>query len=226
MSNLTGSTISDTYGGVINIGPSGATGSLQSLTDGFGTTLPIQVSTTEINFTGTVTGISGTSGTSGISGSSGTSGSSSPSYYLSAYDTTDQTNAGATAANIITYNTTDFSSGISIVSNSQITISNTGKYNIQFSAQFQKSSGGDNTVDIWLKKNGSNVANSNTRLTLAGNPGYVVAAWNLLVDATGGDYYELAWSSADTTMELHADSAGVDPTRPAIPSIILSVVPV
>jgi len=204
MSNLTGSTISDTYGGVINIGPSGATGSLQSLTDGFGTTLPIQISTGEVNFTGTVSGL--------------------PSYYLSAYDTTDQTNAGATAANIITYNTTDFSSGISIVSNSQITISNSGKYNIQFSAQFQKSSGGEDTVDIWFKKNGSNVADSNTRLTLSGNPGYIVAAWNFLVDASGGDYYELAWSSSDTTMELHHDSAGINPTRPAIPSIILSVV--
>jgi hypothetical protein len=147
-------------------------------------------------------------------------------YYLSAYDTTDQTNAGATAANIITYNTTDFASGISIVSNSQITIANSGKYNIQFSAQFQKSSGGEDNVDIWLKKNGSNVANSNTKLTLAGNPGYAVAAWNLLVDATAGDYYQLAWASADTTMELHADGTGVDPTRPAIPSIILSVVPV
>ena len=57
MSNLTGTQIQNTYGGVINIGPSGATGSLQPLTDGFGTTLPIEISTTGVNFTGTVTGV-------------------------------------------------------------------------------------------------------------------------------------------------------------------------
>lgn len=57
MSNLTGETIKDTYGGVINIGPSGASASFQSLTDGLGNTLPLEISTTGVNFTGTVSGL-------------------------------------------------------------------------------------------------------------------------------------------------------------------------
>jgi hypothetical protein len=137
--------------------------------------------------------------------------------------TVSQPNAGATAANAITYNTTDLSRGVSVVSNSRITITNGGVYNIQFSAQLQKSSGGDDQVDIWLAKNGSNVANSNTTIMLHSNPGYEVAAWNFLVNAASGDYYELYWSSADTTAQIHAASAGTNPTRPAIPSVILSV---
>ena len=57
MSNLTGTQIQNTYGGVINIGPSGASTSFQSLTDGLGNTLPLEISTTGINFTGTVSGL-------------------------------------------------------------------------------------------------------------------------------------------------------------------------
>ena len=150
-------------------------------------------------------------------------GETSVSYYGNFLSTVTQPNAGATAANAITYNTTDLSSGVSVVSNSRITIANAGVYNIQFSAQLQKTSGGDDQVDIWLSKNGTNVPNSNTTIMLHSNPGYEVAAWNFLVNAASGDYYQLYWSSVDTTAVLHAASAGTNPTRPAIPSVILSV---
>jgi hypothetical protein len=150
-------------------------------------------------------------------------GESTVSNYGNFYSTVSQPNAGATAANAITYNTTDLTRGVSVVSSSRITIANAGIYNIEFSAQLQKSSGGDDQVDIWLAKNGSNVANSNTTIMLHSNPGYEVAAWNFLVNAAAGDYYELKWSSADTTAQIHAASAGTNPTRPAIPSVILSV---
>ena len=144
-------------------------------------------------------------------------------YYLAAYDTTDQTNAGATSVNKITYNTTDLSSGISIASSSRITLANAGIYNIQFSAQFAKTDGGDDVVDLWLCKNGSNVANSNTEVTIQGNNGNFLAAWNFVVQASAGDYYELCWSSADTAVRLDYRAAGTSPTRPAIPSVILTV---
>jgi len=144
-------------------------------------------------------------------------------YYGNFLSTVSQPNAGATAANAITYNTTDLTSGVSVVSSSRITVANAGIYNIEFSAQLQKASGGDDQVDIWLAKNGSNVANSNTTIMMHSNPGYEVAAWNFLVQANAADYYELYWSSADTTAEIHAAAAGINPTRPAIPSVILSV---
>ena len=150
-------------------------------------------------------------------------GETSVSHYGNFLSTVSQPNAGATAANAITYNTTDLTRGVSVVSSSRITIANAGIYNIEFSAQLQKSSGGDDQVDIWLAKNGSNVANSNTTIMLHSNPGYEVAAWNFLVQANAGDYYELYWHSADTTAQIHAAVAGTNPTRPAIPSVILSV---
>jgi hypothetical protein len=150
-------------------------------------------------------------------------GETAVSNYGNFYSTVSQPNAGATAANAITYNTTDLTRGVSVVSSSRITIANPGIYNIEFSLQLQKSSGGDDQVDIWLAKNGNNVANSNTTIMLHSNPGYEVAAWNFLVQANAGDYYELYWHSADTTAQIHAAVAGTNPTRPAIPSVILSV---
>jgi hypothetical protein len=145
------------------------------------------------------------------------------SFYGSFYSTQDQTNAGATSVNKMTLNTTDIASGVSIVSNSRVTIANAGIYNIQFSAQLDKTDSGDDVVDIWLQKNGSNVANSNTQTTLVGNNGKHVAAWNFVVAASAGDYFELCWHSADTGVFLNYVAAASTPSRPAIPSVILTV---
>ena len=145
------------------------------------------------------------------------------SFYGSFYSTQDQTNAGATATNKMTLNTTDIASGVSIVSNSRVTIANAGIYNIQFSAQLDKTDSGDDIVDIWLCKNGSPVANTNTQMTLVGNNGKHVAAWNFVVQASAGDYFEICWHSADTGVFLNYVAAASNPTRPAIPSVILTV---
>ena len=145
------------------------------------------------------------------------------SYYLSAYSTQDQTNAGATSVNKMTYNTTDFSNGVSIVSSSRITIANAGIYNIEFSAQYSKADSGDDTVQIWLCKNGSNMGNSNTEVTLIGNNGKHLASWNWFVNAAAGDYYEICWHSSDTAVTIDYQAAATTPTRPAIPSVILTV---
>ena len=143
--------------------------------------------------------------------------------YLAAYDVLDQTNAGATSVNLMKFRTTDISRDISIVSDSRITMAKAGIYNIQFSAQFDKGDSGDDTVQIWLRKNGDNVANSNTEMTLTGNAGKHVAAWNFVVQASAGDYYEIAWHSADTEVFINYIAAASTPTRPAIPSVILTV---
>lgn len=142
--------------------------------------------------------------------------------YLAAVDTQDQANAGATSVNLMKFRTTDISRDISIVSDSRITMAKAGIYNIQFSAQLDKTDSGDDTVQIWLRKNGQNVANSNTEMTLVGNNGKHVAAWNFVVQASAGDYYEIAWHSADTSVFINYIAETTSPTRPAIPSVILT----
>jgi hypothetical protein len=146
-----------------------------------------------------------------------------PEYFGSFYSAQDQASAGANTENKMTLNVTDISNGVSIVSNSRITIANAGIYNIQFSAQLDKTDSGDDAVDIWLCKNGSPVANTNTQTTLVGNNGKHVAAWNFFVNAAAGDYYELCWCSADASVSLNYIASQSTPTRPSIPSLILTV---
>jgi hypothetical protein len=78
MSNLTNTSIQDTYGGILNIGAAGLTGALQQVTDGFGNPLPFEVNSTEIAFTGTVSGLIGNTGPAGPTGATGPQGATGP----------------------------------------------------------------------------------------------------------------------------------------------------
>ena len=56
---------------------------------------------------------------------------SDPVPYGAFQDSTDQSAASTTTAYAITFNTTDFSKGVSVVSSSQITVKSAGVYNFQ-----------------------------------------------------------------------------------------------
>jgi hypothetical protein len=138
-----------------------------------------------------------------------------------------QTNSNVGNAVYMTLNNNEGSNGVSIVSNSQITTSRTGNYNIQFSAQMEKTDGGTDAVEIWLTKNGSSVANSATRLQIQGTNEKDVAAWNWLVNSANvNDYYQIAWASTDANMQLVAIGSGSTLSGVAVPSLIVTVVPV
>jgi hypothetical protein len=141
----------------------------------------------------------------------------------SIYDTTLQTNAGATAVNLMTYDSIDFAAYVSIENGTDIVVDQSGYYNLQFSAQFDKTDGGDDKVQIWLRKNGEDVPYTNTEVTIVGNNGKFVAAWNFFVSLDKLDYVQLAWHSTDTNMRIFAGAAGTNPTRPEIPSVILTI---
>jgi hypothetical protein len=147
-------------------------------------------------------------------------------YWGSFWSTQDQSAANTTTAYPITFNNTDGdSSGVAIVSNSRVTFSYSGVYDIQFSAQADRVSGlGADTIDIWFRKNGTDVPDSNTVVTVSGsaNASKTVAAWNYVVSVDASDYVELVWRTSDTNLQLIADSAGTSPTRPAVPSVILT----
>ena len=144
-------------------------------------------------------------------------------YVGSFYDTTDQTNPVANTANKMTYNTSSISDGVTIDNNSRIKVLHDGNWNIQFSAQLTKAGGGDSSIDIWLMKNGNNLDYTNTRVHVIGNGAKVVAGWNWVFGAQANDYFEIAWSSPDKSMTIYHEAVTTNPTRPAIPSVILTV---
>lgn len=139
------------------------------------------------------------------------------------HHTLTQLSAGANQINKMVFNTTTLSDGVSVNSNSRITVAYNGIYNLEFSAQIQKTDGGTDNIDIWLQINGSNVDYTNTRIELAGNSAKSVASWNFLISLSAGQYAELCWSSADVDVNLHAEGPLVTPTRPGIPSVIATM---
>jgi hypothetical protein len=166
------------------------------------------------------TGPAGTTGSQGIQGPTGTGGSLG--YYFSGFDTTTQTNLGATFANAFRVNTTAESNGIFITQSSKLVFENQGTYNIQFSAQLDKTDSGSDEIEIWLSKNGTNVDWTNTTMELQGNNTELVASWNFMLSLNSNDYLELYWHSNDVDMRVLTRATQSNPDRPAIPSIILT----
>jgi hypothetical protein len=146
----------------------------------------------------------------------------SPIPHGSYYDTTTQTNPVADTVNLITYD--------SVVSEfqiergkptSKIYVADTGLYNIQFSAQLDKTGGSASAVLIWPRINGVNVSYSATKIVIDGPNSEIVASWNFLLPLVGGNYFELAWQSSDTNVVILQEAASGN--VPEIPSIILTV---
>ena len=145
-------------------------------------------------------------------------------FYGAFCSTGSQTNPVGNVSRSMQLETTEHSNGVTIVSGSRITIANRGTYNLQFSAQLEKTNNGVDTVYIWFKKNGSNVARSTTSLDVAkqaGGSGRLVAAWNYIDTMNSGDYLEIIWQSADTNMRLAYDPAAGN--YPSIPSVIATL---
>jgi len=140
------------------------------------------------------------------------------------FSTTDQGPFAANAIQAFTFNDVDWANDIILIDMTKLTMINAGKYNIAFSAQLHQTNG-SGIVNIWLNKNGTPVANSNTKVAITANNPYSVAAWNLFVDAAAEDYYELMWSSDsnNTVIEYEAATGSGATLHPAVPSIILTV---
>lgn len=142
--------------------------------------------------------------------------------YGSFFDLTDQTAAAINTAYAMSFDTTDLSNGVYIGSpTSRVYVDRLGVYDIQFSAQLDKTSASKGNVWIWLDKNGTAVADSATQVTLQGSSAATVAAWNFLLQLNAGDYFRLMWSTDDVDCFIkHETSAS---PVPVVPSIILTV---
>ena len=98
-------------------------------------------------------------------------------------------------------------------------------YNVQFSTVYVKTNSSSGEVDIWFRKNGVDIPDSNTKITVAGQA-QTVAAWNFFFRCTDpvNDYLEIMWWTNDpTTISVDAIPATTSPIKPLVPSVILTV---
>lgn len=143
-------------------------------------------------------------------------------HYGAFSDTTLQTVASINTAYAMTFNTTDAANGVSVGSpTSRLVVDNQGVYNVQFSAQLDETSGGTANIYIWLRKNGTNVANTASNVAIQGTAARTVAAWNFIIQLEPTNYIELMWASDSTNTRLLAASA--TSVWPAIPSVICTI---
>ena len=200
--------------------------------------IDVSGSTNFHNHTITMTGSMYTSGSQSITGSLDVKGNiniaSGSEFYLAGNklfnygqfsDTTTQSGSADTAYSM-KLNTTDFAHEVTIANGTRITPANTGIYNLQFSAQMENTANSTIDFDIWLAYTGSNVANSNTNITLtkvAGSLGRSVAAWNWMLPIVANDYVEIKWSCNSSTGEILSHGTQTNPLRPAIPSVIATL---
>lgn len=151
-------------------------------------------------------------------------------YYGVFSNTTTLTPAATYTPYGMTFDTTDFSLGFSRGSpTSRIVASAAGLYNFQFSVQLTSSNSSAKNMWIWPRKNGTDIANSNSEVTLTGNGDDLVVSWNWVVSMNASDYFEIMYAVSDTALSIaaHAANTGANGTatfaRPAVPSVILTV---
>jgi len=146
--------------------------------------------------------------------------------YLSAYSAVDQVGSTSVATAAI-IGTTDISSGISMANDgsgnpTRITFAAAGTYAIMPSIQFHNSDSTDHNVNIWFRKNGTDIASSNTLITVpktstGGNTFFQIVFFQ---QVTAGQYIEIMWLPANVAATLDYIAAGA--IAPAAPSVILT----
>jgi hypothetical protein len=136
--------------------------------------------------------------------------------------------AAANTATLVRLNITDFTNGVTVVSETDITFAIGGIYNIQFSCQLLNASNANDNAAFWFAQNGSNIVDSSSIATTIKKDGSIVGAAivaaNIYVSASPGDVVRMYWSTTTgnsvlVTYPLSASS----PVRPASPAVILTV---
>lgn len=148
-------------------------------------------------------------------------------------DTTDQAATTIGTENILGLNTTDMSSGVYLSNGDRINFRNAGKYAIQFSIQVVNSTNDTQSIDLWFKKNGSNVAQSNSKFGIkprksSGADSQLIAATMVFFDLAANDYIQLAWRPSDIGVSFEhfaavSASPGVTPAIPETPTAFVTV---
>ena len=146
---------------------------------------------------------------------------------------TDQTAAAIDVAYAVTYDVSDFLDGITLSSGSRLTVPNAGVYNVTYSIQFKNTTNAVQDIDIWLRKNGTDVPDTNSRFSIAarkgaGNPSHLIATTPIMVELAANDYVQVVWHVTDTGVSIEHFPAvtavpGTTPAHPATPSAIVQV---
>jgi len=140
----------------------------------------------------------------------------------------DQTIVSTTTAYVVTFNSTVFENGCTLVSGSRMTVPREGIYKLAVNLQFSSADPSIRDVTLWFRKNGVDIPNTGARFSVPERHGGVNGALGAEVvqyfDLQPNDYMEIVWYATDTDVKLEYLPAGASPTRPACASATATII--
>ena len=142
----------------------------------------------------------------------------------------DQTNPSITGANQLSFNQPVITKGVRVENTDEIWFTQAGQYLVTFTLQVTNRGNTAAEFEVWAGYNGSNYPLSNTRFDIPARKSATV--WSHIVPAITGiftvanpqtEYLTIKWWASSTDVFLEHYAAGTSPTRPEIPSVILTV---
>jgi hypothetical protein len=134
---------------------------------------------------------------------------------------------GSTGTYQVSISQTVASTTITGTCKSKIRCEVAGVYNVQFSVQFVNTDNNIHDTDIWMRKNGTDVPDSNSQFSIPNRhgsvDGHLIGALNLFIDLAADEYVELMWSTTNASTTIQYIGAQTGPVRPATPSAIVTV---
>jgi hypothetical protein len=136
--------------------------------------------------------------------------------------TTDRTLAAVNTATAVTFDNTLTSNGVLRgTPTSRLVVSEAGFYQFDANLQVASSSASAKNVYFWLRKNGTDVADTTRALTVALNNGFTPVALTYTLSLLAADYVELMWAADSTDVRLDAVTALA--FAPSAPSALVSL---
>ena len=141
---------------------------------------------------------------------------------LATYSSTaDQVIAVSGTPQALTYNTTQFNQGTTLVSNSRVYATAQGNYALSYSVELQHAGAGATQIaTTFLKRNGTTIANTGRQWSIASGSFQNAATAEFVVSLNAGDYVEVFFNG-DTSLSANATAAAG--ALPAIPSVVFNI---
>lgn len=142
----------------------------------------------------------------------------------------DQANAGITSANTLTYNQPVILQGIEVRNGGELWFEQAGQYLVTFTLQVSNRGNAAQVFEVWASYDGSNYPLSNTRFDIPARKS--LSEWSHIVPAITGiftvqdpsaEYLSIKWWADSTDIFIQTYPENTSPTRPAIPSVIMTV---
>ena len=129
----------------------------------------------------------------------------------------------------VTLNSTYESQSVALSGSSKIKFDYQGTYEFQYVAQVANSTNAVQDANFWIKYNGVDYPDSNTRITLqprksSGEPSFQLMTSNFIGTAQNdGDYIELFWNATDAGVYLFYTGSNGEPATPSVIANVHSV---